>query len=93
MLNIIKPNAKKEKVTFRNIKDVDMGAVFSDLDLDTENYENIVEDMGKKLDKLIEKVEPKQTKVLTVWNKESRLNSDIKIKNRWYEIVKEYGKI
>ena len=28
-LNIIKPNAKKEEVTCRNLKDVDMGAVFS----------------------------------------------------------------
>ena len=41
LLNIIKPIAKKEKVTFMNLKDVNMGAVFSDLKLEVENYENI----------------------------------------------------
>ena len=71
-LNIIKPNAKQEKVTFRNIKDVDMGVVFSAVKLDVENYKNIdgiVEHMEKKLDELIKKVAPKNTKALTVQKK------------------------
>ena len=64
-LNIIKPNAKKEEGTFRNLKSVIMGAVFSDLKLEVEKYENIdsiVEDLEKKFDKLIEMVAPKKTK-------------------------------
>ena len=67
-VNIMKPDTNKEKVTFRNLKDVDMDAVFSDLELNVENCENIesiVEDLEKKLDELIEKVAPKKTKVLT----------------------------
>ena len=62
-LNIIKPNAKKEEATFRNLKDVNTGAIFLDLKLEVENYENInniVEDLEKKLDELIEKVAPKK---------------------------------
>ena len=63
-LNIIKPNAK-EKVTFRNLKDVSMGAVFSDLEFKVGNYKNIdsiVEDPDKKLDEPTKKVEPKRQK-------------------------------
>ena len=71
-LNIIKPNAKKEKATFRNLKDVDIDVVFSDLKLEVENYENIdifIEDLEKKLDELIEKVAPKRQKLPTVSEK------------------------
>ena len=60
-LNIIKPSAKKKEVSFRN---VNMGAVFSDLELEVVNYEDIhsiVEYQEKKLDEL------KKTKLLTVW--------------------------
>ena len=63
--NIIKPNAKKEEVTFRNLNYVNMGAFFSDLEMEVENYENIdsiVEDLEKELDECIEKVAPKRLK-------------------------------
>ena len=42
-----------------------MGAVFSDPELEVENYVNIdsiVEDLEKKLDELIEKIAPKRQK-------------------------------
>ena len=80
-VNIIKPNVKKEEATFRNLKDGDMGAIFSHFKLEVESYENIdsiVEDLEKKMDELFEKVAPKKTKVFTGWEKQPWYNSDIK---------------
>ena len=41
-VNIFKPNAKKEEVTFRNVKDVNMGTVLSDIKLEVENMKTLI---------------------------------------------------
>ena len=80
-LNIIKPNAQKEEVTFGNLKDVYMDAVFSDLKLEVKNYENtdsIVEDLEKKFDELSEKVVQKRQSINCSEKKQPWYNSDTK---------------